>query len=422
MLRFFYTFIYYLCAPLLSVRWVYKSFKPPQYREPMRERFGFVARQALPSIWFHAVSMGESVAAREIINKLLDEHPELNIVVTTTTPTGARLIIDGLGDKVTHHYSPCDLPGTIKRFAKRIKPKALVIMETELWPNWLHFMKKSGIPVVLSNARMSEKSAQKYAKISSLSRNMMAAFKLVLAVGEADAERFIRLGVEREKCLVTGNIKFDQAVSINGADSYFPDWDDNTNLDGVWLAASTHRGEDEQILDAHHKVLKVLPSAKLVIVPRHPERFDEVARLIEQKSFEYARRSQPESWLSGKVDVLLGDTMGELMLAYKLCDVAFVCGSLVPIGGHNLIEPAVLSKPVLSGAYVHNFSEIFSALQTGGGAKQVNSSEDIPEAVINLLKNEEFRHQMGFNAKAVVEHSRGALNKTVKELEPFLNH
>ena len=159
LLRFIYTCVYYLCAPLLCLRWIYKSFKPPQYREPMRERFGFVKRHSKETVWFHAVSMGESIAAKTIIEKLLESQPSLNIVVTTTTPTGAKQIIEGLGNKVTHYYSPCDLPGTIKRFVRRVKPKVLIIMETELWPNWLHCMKSKKIPVILANARMSEKSA-----------------------------------------------------------------------------------------------------------------------------------------------------------------------------------------------------------------------------------------------------------------------
>ncbi|RDX35942.1 3-deoxy-D-manno-octulosonic acid transferase [Kangiella sp. HD9-110m-PIT-SAG07] len=417
MLRYLYTLIYYLCAPLLCIRWIYKSFKPPQYREPMRERFGFVARQKQQSIWFHAVSMGESIAAKAIIEELLDKQPELNIVVTTTTPTGAQQIIEGLGDKVTHHFSPCDLPGTIKRFVKRAKPKALVIMETELWPNWLYHMQQSNTPVILANARMSQNSADKYSKISSLSQSMMGSLSSVLAVCEQDASRFVQLGVKDERCVVTGNIKFDQAFDINAANGYFPSW--NGHHTPIWLAASTHRGEDEIILSAHKKVMKQLPHAKLIIVPRHPERFDEVASLIQGHGFNFARRSKTSTW-SDSVDVLLGDTMGELMMAYQLCDVAFVAGSLVPIGGHNMIEPAMLSKPVISGPYVHNFQEIFRELEQAGGAMQVGSGDNIHELVVGLLKNQERRESVGHQAKVVVEKSRGALDRTVKALEPFL--
>ena len=417
MLRYLYTCIYYLCAPLLCIRWVYKSFKPPQYREPMRERFGFVARQQKESIWFHAVSMGESIAAKAIINELLEEKADLNIVVTTTTPTGARLILEDMGDRVTHHYSPCDLPGTIKRFAKRIKPSVLVIMETELWPNWLYHMKKAGVPIILANARMSRKSANNYLKIESLINEMMSAFSLVLAVCEADAQRFISLGVDAERSRVTGNIKFDQAFDVNEENGYYLPWSERKTL--VWLAASTHRGEDQILLSAHKKVLEKLPQAKLIIVPRHPERFDEVEHLIQESGFSFARRSQPDTWRES-TDVLLGDSMGELMLAYQLSDVAFVAGSLVPIGGHNVIEPAMLGKPVLSGPYVHNFQEIFHELESQGGALQASTDGEISELVVDLLENENRRNAVGSNAKKVVEKSRGALKRTVKELEPFL--
>ncbi|GAA4357611.1 lipid IV(A) 3-deoxy-D-manno-octulosonic acid transferase [Kangiella marina] len=362
--------------------------------------------------------MGESIAAKAIISKLLAARPHLNIVVTTTTPTGAKQIIEGLGDKVTHHYSPCDLPGTIKRFVKRIRPLGLVIMETELWPNWLYHMRKAKLPVVLANARMSQKSADKYAKISSLSEQMMQSLSLVLAVCENDAERFIHLGVKQKNCLITGNIKFDQHFVPSDINEYFPPWKDDSK-GCIWLAASTHKGEDKLLLSAHQKVLKSCPKAKLIIVPRHPERFDEVANLVSEYGLSLARRSQPGSW-DGQCDVLLGDTMGELMQAYELSDVAFVAGSLVPIGGHNMIEPAMLGKPVLSGPYVHNFQEIFNELKEHAGIRQADSAEDICREVVELLQSPEQRMAMGANAKMVVERSRGALNRTVEALESFL--
>lgn len=445
MLRYCYTLFYYLCAPLLCLRWIYKSFQPPQYREPMRERFGFVKPQSRNSIWFHAVSMGESNAAKAIIQQLLAKHPELNIVVTTTTPTGAKQIIEGLGDAVTHHYSPCDLPGTIKRFVKRIKPKALIIMETELWPNWLHYLKISEVPVVLANARLSQKSADQYSKIASLSQQMMSALTLVLPVGEQDGQRYIDLGLEPGRCRVTGNIKFDQTFDINGHDSYFPMWDDplaahssnhssnhssdEKSLGGasssdkvesaVWIAASTHKGEDEIILKAHQKILQELPDAKLIIVPRHPERFSEVAQLISSYELKFSRRSQPDDWDKSS-QVLLGDSMGEMMMAFKLAQVAFVAGSLIPVGGHNIIEPASIGKPVLSGPYVHNFAEVFKELEASGGAKTAASEGDISSIVIDLLGSPEKAREMGCRAKAVIEKNRGALDKTIQELEAFI--
>jgi 3-deoxy-D-manno-octulosonic-acid transferase len=266
---------------------------------------------------------------------------------------------------------------------------------------------------------MSEKSAKKYSKISSLSRQMMSAFELVLAVNARDAERFIRLGVSSECCITTGNIKFDQKFDTNGHESYYPLWLNNPQKPLIWLAASTHKGEDEVLLQAHKLVLQRVGDAKLIIVPRHPERFDDVAAAIERLGFSYARRSNSSAW-KDDAQVLLGDTMGELMLAYELADIAFVAGSIVPVGGHNMIEPASLGKPVLSGSYVHNFSEIYRELEQQGGAKTVSTTMEISDTVVELMESAELRTNMGAKAKAVVEQSRGALAKTVKQLEPFL--
>lgn len=415
MLRYFYTFIYYLAAPLLSIRWLYKSFQPPQYREPMRERFGFVARQDKPSIWFHAVSMGEASAAINLINKLLLENPELNIVVTTTTPTGARLIKNALNNRITHHYTPCDLPGTIKRFSNRIHAKLLVILETELWPNWLHYVNKKQIPIVLANARLSEKSADQYKKISSLSKQMMTNLSKVLAVNEADGERFLQLGLQPEKLLISGNVKYDISVPELQSEDYFPLWQQEL----VWIAASTHKGEDELILQAHGEVLQQIPNAKLILVPRHPERFEQVGQLIQQNSYSYLRRSDPSNWRKD-AQVLLGDTMGELMQAFSCASVAFMGGSLVPIGGHNAIEPAVLGKPVITGPYIHNFSQLFEALIFHNGAQMVDSSQQLSQSVLNLLVDVNKAKEMGENAKKVILSSQGALEKTVKAIQEYI--
>lgn len=415
MLRYFYTMLYILAAPLLCVRWVYKSFKPPQYREPLRERFGIVAKEAEESIWFHAVSMGESNAAIAIIKKLLAKHPELNIVVTTTTPTGARQIHNGLGDTVKHHYSPCDLPGTIKRFIRRAKPRLLVIMETELWPNWLHHLKEQQIPVILANGRLSERSARKYQKVYSLAEEMMDAFVNVLAVNQHDAERFQRLGLADEKSIVTGNIKFDMDIPHFTDHEYYPDWE---NIP-TWIAASTHKGEDELILRTHRLICKQVPGARLIVVPRHPERFESVARLIEESGFEMARRSHPAGWRQ-EAQVLLGDTMGELMKAFNISDITWIGGSFAEIGGHNPIEPAVLAKPVLTGPHIFNFNEIFCELIEAGGAQMVENEVELAKVVTGLMQNKSVAISMGGKASRVIEHNRGALDKTVSVIESYL--
>ncbi|MBD3668737.1 MAG: lipid IV(A) 3-deoxy-D-manno-octulosonic acid transferase [Kangiella sp.] len=415
MLRYLYTFLYILAAPLLCVRWVYKSFKPPQYREPLRERFGIVSKESSESIWFHAVSMGESNAAIAIIKRLLTKSPDLNIIVTTTTPTGARQIHNGLGDKVKHHYSPCDLPGTIKRFIHRARPKLLVIMETELWPNWLHHLKSSQIPVILANGRLSERSAQKYEKVSSLSKEMMDAFVKVLAVNNQDAERFQRIGLTSDKATVTGNIKFDIDIPQFSDHEYYPQWKGRQ----VWIAASTHKGEDELVLKAHQLICEQVPDARLILVPRHPERFESVARLISVTELRMARRSQPDSW-NEDAQVLLGDTMGEMMKAFNISDITWVGGSFAEIGGHNPIEPAVLAKPVLTGPYIFNFNEIFGDLIAAGGAQMVQNEFELAGKIVELMQSPDTAYDMGQKALQVIERNRGALDKTVSVIEQYL--
>lgn len=415
MLRYLYTFLYILAAPLLCVRWVYKSFKPPQYREPLRERFGIVSKESNESIWFHAVSMGESNAAIAIIKSLLVKSPDLNIIVTTTTPTGAKQIHNGLGDKVKHHYSPCDLPGTIKRFIHRARPKLLVIMETELWPNWLHHLKSSQIPVILANGRLSERSAQKYQKISSLSKEMMGAFVKVLAVNNQDAERFQRIGLTSDKSIVTGNIKFDIDIPQFSDHEYYPVWKGRP----VWIAASTHKGEDELVLKAHQLICEQVPDARLILVPRHPERFESVARLISDTGLSMARRSQPDSW-GENAQVLLGDTMGEMMKAFNISDITWVGGSFAEVGGHNPIEPAVLAKPVLTGPYIFNFNEIFGDLIAAGGAQMVQNEFELADRIVKLMQTPDIAQDMGQKALQVIERNRGALDKTVSVIEQYL--
>lgn len=415
MLRYFYTLLYILAAPLLCVRWVYKSFKPPQYREPLRERFGIVSKESSESIWFHAVSMGESNAAIAIIKRLLAKCPDLNIIVTTTTPTGARQIHNGLGNKVKHHYSPCDLPGTIKRFIHRARPKLLVIMETELWPNWLHHLKEQQIPVILANGRLSERSAQKYEKVFSLAKEMMAAFVKVLAVNQHDAERFQRIGLSVDKSVVTGNIKFDIDIPQFSDHEYYPEWKGVP----VWIAASTHKGEDELILKAHQLICQQVPNARLILVPRHPERFESVARLITESGFNMARRSQPSSW-NKDAQVLLGDTMGEMMKAFNISDITWIGGSFAEVGGHNPIEPAVLAKPVFTGPHIFNFNEIYCDLINAGGAQMVENETELARSIVELMQAPDENQDMGKKALQVIENNRGALDKTVSVIEEYL--
>lgn len=416
MIRLCYSLFYYLMVPFLCVRWLLKSIRPPLYREPINERFGFVPAQAQSPIWFHAVSMGESKGAILIIKRLLSLEPKLHIVVTTTTPTGAKEILDALGDSVTHHYSPCDLPGTIKRFTQRIKPKLVVIMETELWPNWLHHLDSKNIPVVLANARLSAKSAKSYAFFAKTSRKMFNKITQILAVNADDGQRFRNIGGEASSIRVTGNIKYDLNLpNLNKTSEYFPLWQKQL----VWIAASTHKGEDEVLLKIHSQLLKSHPAIKMILVPRHPQRFEEVAQTIANEKLSYSRRSDPETWHES-AQVLLGDSMGEMMQAFQLSNVAFIGGSLKPIGGHNAMEAAILELPIISGQFVFNFQELFNKLELSHGAFIVENNDELLDKLLLILQDLKLRAQMGKNARQVILDNQGALDKTLLEIQKYL--
>ncbi len=415
MVKGVYTFIYYLLSPLMCIRWFFKSLKPPKYREPFRQRFGFVKKHKDTDLWIHAVSMGETSGAISIINKLITANPKLKIVVTTTTPTGAKLLLEHLGDKIIHYYSPCDLPGSIKRFVSRVSPKVVVIMETELWPNWLSHIHDRQIPIILANARLSESSARKYSFFKDASKSLFSKLSKVLAVNEADAQRFVSSGVSKSNVEITGNIKFDAEFPQASFDEYFPYW----SKEFVWIAASTHQGEDEQILQAHKQVTDVIPNAKLILVPRHPERFENVAELISQNGFQFSRRSKRSSW-EESASVLLGDTMGELLFAYQKSNVAFIAGSFVDIGGHNAIEAAYYSKPILTGPYYHNFQYLFDSLIELEAAKVVTNSRQLAEQLIQLANDNREAEVMGEKAKTFIDKNKGALEKVVTVIQSTL--
>lgn len=415
MIRHIYTAIYYLLSPLMCVRWFLKSLKPPKYREPFRQRFGFIPKSQNTDIWFHAVSMGEASGAVLIIKKLLNHNPQLNIVVTTTTQTGARLVLDSLEGVVQHYYSPCDLPGSIQRFIKSVKPKLVIIMETELWPNWIYYLSKINTPMVLANARLSESSASKYGVFAKTAKGIFSKFIKILAVNSADAKRFSQLGALPDSIEVTGNIKFDAEFPSIDSSEYYPFWNDSF----TWIAASTHPGEDEEVLKAHRKLISNLPHAKLIIVPRHPERFDSVAKLIQSEGFSLARRSDQTTW-SEKAEVFLGDTMGELLLAYQKADIAFIGGSLVNIGGHNAIEAAYYTKPIITGSIYHNFQYLFDSLLDLGALKVVESADELSNVIYELSNNSELCKRMGQNAKDFVDQNKGALDKVTAYIQSII--
>ncbi|MEH6544039.1 MAG: lipid IV(A) 3-deoxy-D-manno-octulosonic acid transferase [Porticoccaceae bacterium] len=429
--RWLYTIVFYLLTPLIVLRLALRARKAPAYAKRWGERFGFVRPTSSPVIWVHSVSVGETLAAVPLIKALQCRYPDATLAVTTMTPTGSERVTSIFGDSVYHCYAPYDLPDVVQRFLRRVRPSVLIIMETELWPNTIHACAKRGIPVVLANARLSQKSAEGYRKARWLAVPMMQELAAIAAQTKADSERFLSLGVAPEKISVTGNIKFDLELTDElraQADELRQHWQAGKKRP-IWLAASTHAGEDELILAAFAALRRKLPEVLLVLVPRHPERFDGVAELCGSAGFSVSRRSillhenQSEAvpiapmTLPVATDILLGDTMGELLVFCGASDVVFVGGSLVAVGGHNVIEPAAWGKPVLSGPYVFNFTEATQLLLDAGGMLICEDVDALAEAATDLLTANNVADNtdnnqcqaMGQAALAVTESNRGAL-------------
>jgi 3-deoxy-D-manno-octulosonic-acid transferase len=418
--RNIYTLLLYLLVPFVLLRLYLRSRKAPAYRQRWRERFAWnMACADKPSIWLHAVSVGEVLGSAPLIQKLLDTYPQYQLVVTTMTPTGSDRVKELFGGQVLHCYAPYDLPGPVKRFLRATRPEILILFETEIWPNTIHHCYRQSIPVLLANGRMSIRSAKGYQKLSGLTKSVMTELSAIAAQSEADGQRFVDLACPKENVLVTGSVKFDVSIPEalkSDAIALRTQWAGRPSF----IAASTHQGEDEQVLAAFAKIKHAYPDALLVLVPRHPERFDQVAKLIEDKGYEYIRRSSAQS-VSSHCDVLLGDTMGELLLLYGCVDVAFVAGSLVPRGGHNMLEPAAWAVPVLSGPHLFNFQAISELLMAAGAMTIVADSDALALKVINLFADRKQALKMGELAETVVSQNRGALDKQFALIQSLMN-
>ncbi|WP_193072205.1 lipid IV(A) 3-deoxy-D-manno-octulosonic acid transferase [Pseudomonas sp. FME51] len=410
--RFLYSLIFTLCLPLILARLLYRAWRAPAYARRWRERFALGGDLRAGGIWVHAVSVGESIAAAPMVRELRKRHPELLVTITCMTPTGSEQIRKLFGDEVGHAYLPYDLPWLQRRIIRRLQPRIAIIMETELWPNLVAECGRVGVPVVLANARLSERSARGYQRVSGLVRPMFAALDWVAVQTAAEAERFIALGVRQTALTVTGSIKFDLKPGgelLATAAQWRAQWGERA----VWIAASTHSGEDEIVLAAHRQVLQQHPDALLILVPRHPERFDAVARQIEGADLNMVRRSAG-NMPTPSDQVLLGDTMGELMQFYACADVAFVGGSLIPGGGHNYLEPAALGLPVLSGPHRFNFAEISELLEQAGALVEVADAQAMAERVNGWLSDRSSAGGAGEAGRAVVEANQGALERLLQ--------
>lgn len=421
-MRLFYTLFFYLCVPLILLRLLWRARLAPAYARRWSERFGGFAPLATEKtlVWLHTVSVGEFLGALPLIRALLQDD-DLQLVITTTTPTGSERVQQTLGDQVFHVYAPYDLPLCLNRFLRRSQPRLLLIMETELWPNTIAACARREIPVLLINGRLSERSARGYRRVEALTRPMLKRLTEAGIQNRADAERFQDLGLRPEATHITGNIKFDLTLDegLRGqAAGLRRDWVGDTDRP-VWIAASTHRGEDEIVLEAFARVReRATNNPLLVLVPRHPERFGSVYELCRERGFASARRSE-RGVLDESVQVLVGDTMGELLLMFGASDLAFVGGSLVPNGGHNLVEPAAWGLPLLSGPSQFNFAEVSKLLSEAGALRLVDGGEALAESALELLEDEAQRRQWGEAARHVSEGNRGALEKTLELIRRY---
>lgn len=416
-IRLLYGVLLYLVVPFALLRLWWRGRRSPGYRQRIGERFGRGASD-LPRgmIWIHAVSLGEVRAALPLVRALLRTRPAQPLLVTTTTPTGSQQVREALGDSVHHRYIPYDLPGVIGAFLDRLQPCLLVVMETELWPELFNGCRRRGIPLLLANARLSPRSARGYARVPWLTRPTLAAVDVIGAQSAADAERFRALGAPYVECV--GNLKFDLSVPAGLAAQGQALRDTWGAQRRVWIAASTHAGEDELLLDAHAELLQRHADWLLILVPRHPERFAAVAELVRRRGLALAQRSRGEAAAGSQV--YLGDTLGELLLLYAAADVAFVGGSLVAVGGHNVLEPAALGVPVLFGRHMFNFAEAEQLLLTAGGGQCVDAGAALVTQLEDWLTDAQARARASAAAAQVVAQNRGALARLLGIIETLL--
>jgi 3-deoxy-D-manno-octulosonic-acid transferase len=413
-----YVVLSYLLAPAALGFLLWRGVRNPAYWERFGERFGFAGvRCAKPSIWIHAVSVGEVQAAAPLVRALLERYHDIPVVVSTTTPTGAQRVRALHGDSVAHVYAPYDTPGGVRRFFERISPRLVVIIETELWPNLFQECGRRRVPLVLASARISPRSLDAYRRFTVLFREALSHGIVIAAQSEADAERFRALGAAPERTHVTGNIKFDfepRAPALEPA-SRLP-WP-RERL--VWVAASTHAGEEEIVLDAFATVRRAYPECMLLLAPRHPERFAAVASVVRERGFELVTRSSGAT-CRATTQVYLLDTLGELVTFYDCAAVAFVGGSLVPVGGHNLLEPAASGVAILTGPHNFNAEEVAERLIAAGGAAIVKDVRELSASVLELLERPELRADRGARALRFVQENRGALARLLDLVHPLL--
>jgi 3-deoxy-D-manno-octulosonic-acid transferase len=418
--RLIYTLTLYLLTPFVLYRLAARGFKYHGYFGRWRERFGFFDDPHIrDSIWIHAVSLGEVNAAVPLIEALMRRYRDSRFVITTVTPTGSERVQQLFGERVFHVYLPYDLTPAVKRFLDRVRPRLAVIMETEIWPNLFMTCAERGIAIVIANARLSQKSLRGYWPIQPLARRAVRCASFVAAQSSSDYERLRQLGADASRLAVVGNLKFDMAVPACARERGAAFRAAAGDARPVWIAASTHEGEELAVLKAHAAVLRRFPDALLLIAPRHPERFKPVAAACRAYGFRTSTRSE-EGGATPACQCFVIDSMGELIQFYAAADVAFVGGSLVPVGGHNLLEPAALARPAIVGPQTFNFEEVTEDLIAAGAVLRIADGDALGPTVVRLLSRDVERRSMGEAAHAVMERERGAVERTMTIVERVL--
>ncbi len=418
-MRFIYNFLTLLLLLPFACYWLIRGLANRAYFNRLGQRFGFGYPKIDRCIWIHAVSVGEVQASVPLIRSLQERFSQRKLLVTTVTPTGAAHVRTVFGDSVEHCYIPFEFPLAVNSFFDSVNPDAALIMETEIWPNLYRACGVRKVALILVSARISPRSIAGYRRLLPLIRETLSHGIIIAAQSKADADRFLSLGASAVRTWVTGNIKFDvelPPIVKEQGDAF------RQQILGdrpVWVAASTHDGEEDKVLAAHRKLLKRFPDLLLVLVPRHPERFAEVRERIKRKKFVVVSRTEGRA-CPPEATVFLGDTMGEVPLFYAASDIAFVGGSLVPVGGHNLLEPAAQALPVVTGPHLYNAQDIADMFVEMQACQIVKNADELATAVADLLEKPEDAAAMGRNALTLLKQNKGALDRLMVLLEPLL--
>lgn len=419
-MRLLYTGLFWLLLPLILLRLYWRGFRAPAYRQRWRERLGIYTRPCPSGVfWFHAVSVGEAEAVFPIIRRMQSLYSGVDFLITTTTPTGSARVQAVLAETVAHVYLPYDLPCIISRFLDTFDPKLAVIMEKEIWPNLFAQCGARGIPLCIINARLSARSARSYQKIPALVIPALRQVRAIATQTEEDRRHFIEIGASADRIFVAGNLKYDVAIEAETISSgallkrqLFPDR-------FVWIVASTHKGEDEIFMAIYRRLKPAMPELLLLVAPRHPERFQEVRRLSESQSLKTVMRSAGGD-VSQRTDVYIADSIGELKMLYAAADIGFVAGSMVPVGGHNILEPLAIGLPVMFGPHMMNFKEIAEKVLAVEAALQCHDADGIAAAVLRLYQEPALRDRLSAHGRVFIAGNQGAADRIAGMLDKLI--